>query len=367
MTPPNLPLVRGRVNLKQVFERLFEKISMSDLWFLAMSLLTQKGMQTAEVKIVSRAAPVAIAPLSEILPVPAQPLIDIPRAETMQVAQFIRSQQHSSQPEESESYSLVSDRPPSDPATPPHLFDPATIAKLRPYSGSQLYQQRLAALSVGTIYTRLPANSFWERWIYAIEQPTYEQWIELLAQEARVVAWGQGNNRLTILVGDSLSMWFPVEWVPTDRFWLNQGISGDTTGGVLKRLSHFSQTQPDLIHVMVGINDLKRGVPPEEVLSNLRQIMRQLRQTHPSAQIMVHSLLPTRTAAIPNQQVYQVNQHLPMIAQQEGVSYLDLTTYFADPQGAMRPDLTTDGLHLNWQGYAVWEWVMRSIVVALGY
>lgn len=346
---------------------------MSDLYFLAMSLLAHRATPAIQAEVVShRLEQTAIASHPAISPVLPQPPMETLRGKTLQATQSHPSRlpwqmkSLESQPGSTLS-SLASDRSLPPAATPSHSFDPATIARLRPYSGSQLYQQRLAALSVGTIYTRLPANSFWERWLYAIEQPTHEQWVDLLAQESRVVAWGQGNNRLTILVGDSLSMWFPVEWTPTDRFWLNQGISGDTTGGVLKRLANFSQTRPDLIHVMVGINDLKRGVPPEEVLSNLRQIMRQLRQTHPSAHIIVHSLLPTRVATIPNQQVYLVNQHLPLIAQQEGVSYLNLTSYFADPQGEMRPDLTTDGLHLNWNGYAVWEWVMRSIVVALGY
>jgi lysophospholipase L1-like esterase len=227
-------------------------------------------------------------------------------------------------------------------------------------SGSQLYQQRVMALRAGRQYTRLPANSFWQTWVNATYQPTYQEWVSLLSQEAGAMARGQGSNRLTILLGDSLSLWYPPEQLPSDRFWLNQGISGDTTAGVLRRLSAFAQTRPDTIHVMLGINDLRHGATDAEVINNLRQIMRNLHRDHPQAQIFVHSILPTRLATIPSDRIQHINNSLAYIAKQEQVNYLDLSTYFTDEQGNLRLDLTTDGLHLNPRGYAMWQWALRS-------
>ncbi|NJL37619.1 MAG: hypothetical protein HC899_13420 [Leptolyngbyaceae cyanobacterium SM1_4_3] len=229
----------------------------------------------------------------------------------------------------------------------------------RPSSGSQLYQQRLAALSAGRTYTRLPVDSFYESWSNATQQPTYEQWTGLLGQEARAIASGQGNNRLTVLVGDSLLLWYPPEQLSSDRLWLNQGISGDTTAGILRRLSAFSQTRPDTIHIMAGINDLRQGATDEAVLTNLRQIMRQLRQTHPRAQVIVHSILPTRLAALPTERIYRLNQNIEAIAHQENVNYLDLQPNFIGTDGILRRELTTDGLHLSRNGYAVLQAALR--------
>ncbi|WP_242059762.1 GDSL-type esterase/lipase family protein [Oscillatoria sp. FACHB-1407] len=240
--------------------------------------------------------------------------------------------------------------------------NPTTVSPstLRPRSGSQLYRQRVVALRSGRTYTRLPANSFWESWSQATQQPTYEQWVSLLAQEAGAMARGQGSNRLTILLGDSLYLWYPSEQLAGDRFWLNQGISGDTTAGVLRRLSAFANTRPDTIHVMVGINDLRRGATDAEVINNSRQIMRQLRRNHPNAEIIIHSILPTRLAAIPSSRIHRINTTIAAIAKQERVDYLDLLGYFADAQGDLRRDLTTDGLHLNPRGYATWQWAMAN-------
>ncbi len=231
-----------------------------------------------------------------------------------------------------------------------------------PTSGTQLYYQRLAALKAGKIYTRLPADSFQSFWTKGIgtgtpllQQPTHEQWIRLLEQEAKAIAKGQGSNRLGILVGDSLSMWFPSERLPGGQLWLNQGISGENSSQVLNRLSAFSQTRPDTIYVMAGTNDLRQGASDRVILDNLRQIVSRLRVNHPQAQVVVESILPMRSNAIPNERIRNLNQQIAVIARQEGAGYLNLNSLFADTQGQMRQDFTTDGIHLTRYGYEVWQ------------
>ena len=236
-------------------------------------------------------------------------------------------------------------------------------SRLRPQSGAQQYQQRWAALRQGKTYTRIAPDSFAEQWINATEPPTYEQWVTLLRYEARAMAAGQGNNRLSVLVGDSISQWFPVEQLSRDRFWLNQGISGDTTAGVLRRLSLFQDTRPADIHVLVGINDLRRGASNAEVLNNLSQIMQELRQTHPQARIWVYSILPTRLPALPPERIFALNQNLAAIARQQQVAYVDLQRFFAEESsGILRRDLTTDGIHLSRTGYALWQWAIGYLI-----
>lgn len=196
-------------------------------------------------------------------------------------------------------------------------------------------------------------------------QLSYEQWLNLLQQEATAIAVAK-PSRLSVLVGDSLSLWFPTDLLPSDRAWLNQGISGEVSGGLLERLSLFNDTQPETIFVMIGINDLIRGVDDFTLLDNQRQIIRYLQDNHPRSQIVVQSVLPhgsdratwegrDRLQAISNQRIRDLNQELKAIAQTEGVYFLDLHPLFTDAQGNLRADFTTDGLHLNRQGYLVWR------------
>ena len=241
------------------------------------------------------------------------------------------------------------------------IADFAPPQRSRPGSGSQLLQQRWAALRSGILYTRTAIDSFRESWLTATEQPTYEQWIRLLGQEAKMVAAGQGASHLSVLVGDSLAMWFPADRLSGDRYWLNQGISGDTTTGILGRLSLFDDTHPDAIHVMAGINDLRRGATDAEVVSNLTEIMRQLKQAHPDSAIYIYSILPTRLPAISNNRLRWLNYNIAAAARQENVTFLNLQSIFVDDEGNLRRDLTTDGLHLSALGYEVWQTALKPI------
>ncbi len=229
-------------------------------------------------------------------------------------------------------------------------------SNISPKSGTQLYYQRLAALNRGQTYTRLPADRFQSVWGKAtLAKPTHTQWKQLLAEEAKAMAKGQGNNRLSILVGDSLSLWFPTANLPSGQFWLNQGISGENSSQILERLSAFSQTRPDTIYVMAGTNDLRQGIRDRVILDHTRKIIQRLRQNHPQAQIIVQSILPTRLSAIPSDRIRNLNQQIAVIAQQEGAGYLNLHSLFVDHQGQMQRELTTDGIHLARRGYAVWQ------------
>ncbi|MDZ7956408.1 MAG: SGNH/GDSL hydrolase family protein [Aulosira sp. DedQUE10] len=233
-------------------------------------------------------------------------------------------------------------------------------------SGNQLYYQRLAALKTGQISKRLDDDSLRSLSESANKaQLTYEDWKRLLALEAKAIAQSQGANHLGIILGDSLSMWFPDEKLPSGKLWLNQGISGDTSGGVLRRLAAFSETRPDVIYVMAGINDLRKGVSDEVILRNHRQIMRRLRQNHPKAQIIIQSILPTRLPTISNQRIRHLNAQLTQMAKQEKVSYVNMYRWFTDFEGNLRLELTTDGLHLSPDGYEVWQAALEQIELKL--
>lgn len=254
----------------------------------------------------------------------------------------------------------------SSPESPP-LVTPQLLKNWQPQSavvptsGTELYYQRVAALKLGKTYTRIAANNF--QTVLAkqsgqlLSKPTHEQWIRLLEQEAKAIAKGQGNNRLGILIGDSLSMWFPASGLPGGQLWLNQGISGENSGQILNRLSALNVTRPDTIYVMAGTNDLRQGVSDQVILENIREIVRQLRQNHPQSQIVMQSILPTRLGATKSDtaRISNLNKQIAAIAQQAGAGYLNLNALFADNQGQMRQNLTTDGIHLSRRGYEVWQ------------
>jgi lysophospholipase L1-like esterase len=193
----------------------------------------------------------------------------------------------------------------------------------------------------------------------------YQQWVALLQAEANAAA-AISAPRQNVLLGDSITLWFPPEMLPGRKTWLNQAISGENSGGLLNRLYIFDNNEIEAFFIMVGINDMIWGSKDEDLAYNIRTTINYLQQQHPDAKIIVQSILPhggeaaswegrEKLAAIPPNRIAAVNEKLQLIAAELGADYLNLYPLFANGEGFMRPDLTTDGLHLNENGYLVWR------------
>ncbi len=104
---------------------------------------------------------------------------------------------------------------------------------------------------------------------------------------------------------------------------------------------------------MIGTNDLSQEAEDKLILANQQKIMHYLHQAHPDSQIIFQSILP-RTDKF-NYRIEPLNRQLAAIAEAENVYYLNLYPLFADAQGNIRSELSTDGLHLNSSGYLVWQ------------
>lgn len=191
----------------------------------------------------------------------------------------------------------------------------------------------------------------------------YQQWVDLLRQEA---AAAQDAAQLTVLLGDSISLWFPRTLLPGRRTWLNQAISGEQSAALVKRLNALDDADVKSFFLMIGINDLLAGKSDTQIAANIEAAIAYLRQTHPEADIVVQSILPhsahkatwegrDRLLLLPNQRIQSVNQTVASLAPKYGAHYLALYPLFANGEGALRSDLTTDGLHLNERGYLVWR------------
>ena len=66
-----------------------------------------------------------------------------------------------------------------------------------------------------------------------------------------------------------------------------------------------------------------------------------------------------RLLKIPNERIQNINRRLKAISNSEGVIYLDLYLLFADEQGNLKTELTTDGLHLSSEGYKLWRTALQ--------
>jgi len=140
----------------------------------------------------------------------------------------------------------------------------------------------------------------------------------------------------------------------------NAGIAGDTTDGLLYRLHYTLEKRPATVVMMIGINDLLQGVPLAEVKANYTKLLNALDVID---HLVVISTLPV--ASVPqtvkiNEDVIALNHFLKAMAEKKGFVYLNLYRIFSTAEGGLMERYTLDGVHLNAEGYRLWEKALQD-------
>lgn len=160
-----------------------------------------------------------------------------------------------------------------------------------------------------------------------------------------------------VMLGDSMILYN--EWdeeFPKINV-INRGIGGDTTHGLLRRLSDVTVGQPQTIVLMVGTNDLSMHVSEKEIIENYNLIIDRIHQESPNTKIVMTSVLPInktiRKSKVQNEQIIALNKQLTKVAENQQLPIVQLyDTYLKD--GQLDAKYTSDGLHLNGAGYRIW-------------
>jgi lysophospholipase L1-like esterase len=164
-----------------------------------------------------------------------------------------------------------------------------------------------------------------------------------------------------VFLGDSITeggAW--AEWFP-GRPVKNRGIAGDSTAGVLARISTaISPGAPAAVFLLIGTNDFRMGVVADEIVANVRQIIVSIQANNAQTRIFVQSIMPRESKL--RSGVTALNVRLADVAAQSGVEWIDLWPALADGNGGLKADYTLDHLHLTGAGYVAWVEVLRPLL-----
>lgn len=171
-----------------------------------------------------------------------------------------------------------------------------------------------------------------------------------------------------IFLGDSITDY--CEWqeffrsVPIK----NRGICGDTTEGILNRINEIVNSSPTKIFLMIGINDINQGRQVENIFNSYEKILKEFRSQTPETSVFIQSLLPVNNRLFPNnlvnQKVILLNKNLRELTKALSFQYIDLFPYFLDGDQELDVRYTTDGVHLNGQGYLLWKKIIEKDVLS---
>lgn len=148
---------------------------------------------------------------------------------------------------------------------------------------------------------------------------------------------------------------------------LNRGIGGDNSFGVLARLNDIVKAAPRKIFLLIGINDLSRGLPREVILKNYHRILDYLRAHCSQSTIYLQSILPLNEALTKpdylkhkKDSILLLNKGVQQIASEYKLPYINLHPLFADEKGDLKKELTEDGIHLKPSAYVLWVNYLRK-------
>ncbi len=177
-----------------------------------------------------------------------------------------------------------------------------------------------------------------------------------------------GSQGSIVFLGDSITDGCEWNELLNDRRIVNRGIHSDTTKGVLKRLDCVINRKPAEIFVMIGTNDLQHGEPVREIEKNYRIMLERIREKLPDIPIVVQSVLPVNYDIISpenkrnNSDIMELNQKLEQLAKKFNARYTDVYSKLADSRQQLARRYTTDGLHLNGEGYDAWKEVIAPYI-----
>ncbi len=149
----------------------------------------------------------------------------------------------------------------------------------------------------------------------------------------------------------------------------NRGISGDTTRGVLIRLKEdVLALNPKAVVMLIGTNDLGRGMEPGPTAANFKLILAALKKHNPKMPIVLCAVMPSSASKRrPADKIKQLNAlYARAVWGDKQVTMVDTWTLFADAKGDAVKAEFPDLLHPNKAGYAKWAAGLRPIFATLG-
>jgi alpha-glucosidase len=127
--------------------------------------------------------------------------------------------------------------------------------------------------------------------------------------------------------------------------------------------------KPQIIFLMIGINDIGESIPLSETLLNIRTLIDTI-QAH-KIDLVIQSVLPTTNYydtlyggfsenGIMARRTRIMNDSLKNICMAKQIDFLDLRPGMLLSNTFLKKELSMDGIHLNYWGYVIWKYHLKE-------
>ncbi|MEQ8417768.1 MAG: SGNH/GDSL hydrolase family protein [Imperialibacter sp.] len=185
--------------------------------------------------------------------------------------------------------------------------------------------------------------------------------IDKYAKEAASV----NNKKLALFTGSSsIRIWDDMAERFPKKNVVNRGFGGSSMSDLLYYTDELIfKYSPSKIFIYEGDNDIASGKTPEQILTDAKTILAQIREKLPkNVKVYFISAKPSVSRWNLKDKYVDFNTQLEAWAKTEtGVEYIDVWTPMLQPSGEVMDDIfKEDNLHMTSKGYDIWEKVIKK-------
>jgi acyl-CoA thioesterase I len=205
----------------------------------------------------------------------------------------------------------------------------------------------------------------------AVGQGTNGDWAYISRyREANRSLAAQSSTRRVVFMGDSITQgWAGQPFIKDNPDYVGRGISGQTTPQMLVRFrSDVVALRPAVVHIMAGTNDVAQNSGPEspaEIEGYIKGMVEIALANN--IRVVLASIPPAaefgwRRGLVPAPQIRALNDWIREYAASRGLVYADYWSVLATSAGAMKPELSPDGVHPNAAGFEAMRPVAQAAI-----
>lgn len=166
-----------------------------------------------------------------------------------------------------------------------------------------------------------------------------------------------------VFFGDSITAGYNVKEFFDQYKVVNSGVGGDITEDLINRIDiDLYDYNPSKVFILIGINDINHNKSDNEILNNIKIIIKDIKQNRKNANIYIESIYPVNRTIDPNygmiqnqevnnKRVQELNKKIKKLCNIENITYINVFDSLIDKDGNLKQAYTKEGIHLTDLGY----------------
>jgi lysophospholipase L1-like esterase len=169
---------------------------------------------------------------------------------------------------------------------------------------------------------------------------------------------------IVVLGSSSIVAWKTLEEEMAPLPIIRYGVVGSTMKDAISYIDRqVLPHKPKIVLLYEGDNDIISGITPAAILAHFQSFVQKVHQSLPQTKVIALSIKPSPSSWGLWEKSKETNALLKEYVQGNPLAgFIDISSSLLTDEGQPRPELYSDGLHLNEEGYRLWCKVLKPLL-----